>query len=213
MKFISKCVLHDTLNGYKHEFEMNEWDEHDFAIILENWIQKEVPTKLIVRGLPGAGKTFLSNFIAGNIMNCISIDIDMLRSRGKVISLPRYDGLDCSVMYGLLRSIEMLGANVVVSSVFSTIKSVKSEITSGYHVFIADLIIDVETSKKYNKHNVKQNLIKRYSSEWVRWDDNKTATKNGNKEGKSTDHVNEFIPPDVDGDITNRSVQTEIHGC
>ena len=152
------------------EYESLQWNELDFKnyfeTILSTRKNNDIPINLIVRGLPGSGKTFLSDFSASSILRCLSIDIDKFRKRGKINLEPRDDGEDLSIFFQLIDASFFLGINTVISGCFASVENTRYVINPEAENFIMELNIGIDDSLSNNINEVSKVMIESYASNW-----------------------------------------------
>lgn len=150
------------------------YDEFDFQKIFIEAIECHcpainsfaLPVNLIVRGLPGSGKTYLSDFSASNILNCLSIDIDKFQFRGigeRSHLMPRTDHMDIGIMFQLIDACRYMMVNTVVSGVFSKISDVYQITNNVGYNFVFEFYSDFDSSCKENVNEVSKKMLKWYA--------------------------------------------------
>jgi len=169
--FLIKQSMSNGIEAEKISEFKNPYDENDFQKIFEFSINKycgysdALPINLIVRGLPGSGKTYLSDFSASNILRCMSIDVDKLQYRGigKDSHLePREDNMDYQIMDQLIKALTYMGVNAVISGVFPKLHHIKNLCGYGYN-FVFEFYSDLEASKRENVNGVSEKVLKLYA--------------------------------------------------
>ena len=152
-KFKSSAVL---VYGTKkiREFAAGEWDEAEFARFFFG-IVKKARFFLVIRGLPGSGKSFLADFLSFGRPNMISVDPDRFLSSGfdyitdgeKII---RSIALKHELIQGLLSS----ESSIIVAGASSAASEIKDLLPKSLPSFVLDLFTSEQDSVSCNRHGL-----------------------------------------------------------
>jgi predicted ABC-type ATPase len=136
------------------------------------------PTLTIIRGLPGSGKSHLGRKIAAE-RGCMFIEPDMLLMHGgEYIYTPTQYQTACKRAFNLVYNLTAENVDVVYADVLPRIQDIESfvwrvsEFNESYasSLEVIDMpLITVEQSLERNKHNVREEDIRRMAAQWQPW--------------------------------------------
>lgn len=152
-KFKSSAVL---VYGTKkvREFAAGEWDEVEFAKFFFG-IVKKARFFLVIRGLPGSGKSFLADFLSFGRPNVTSVDPDRFLSSGFSYitddeKFVRSVALKHELVQGLLSS----ESSIIVAGASLAASEVKDFLPESLPSFVLDLFTSEQDSISRNRHGL-----------------------------------------------------------
>lgn len=163
-KFRSSAVL---IYGTRkiREFVAGEWDEVEFAKFFFGTVKK-TRFFLVIRGLPGSGKSFLADFLSFGRPDVISVDPDRFLSSGFVYLTDEEKVLHSVMLkHELIQGLLSSESSIIVAGASSAASEVKDLLPPSIPSFVLDLFTTEQNSVSRNRHGLSaQEISERASS-------------------------------------------------
>jgi hypothetical protein len=127
---------------------------------------------LVVRGLPGSGKTYLSDSLAFGRGDVISIDVDKFRYKGYICDVEENSIISSSnFMTDFVSFMKETKTSLVVSGAFIDLNTIRSFFSSSAKNYVLDIDADKQSALLNAKNGIDANDFKWYTDRWKRYVD------------------------------------------
>ena len=165
-KFKSSAVLvHGTRKI--REFAANEWDEVEFSNFFFGLVKK-ARFVLVIRGLPGCGKSYLADSLAFGKPNVFSIDYDRFVSNGQPVPIDNSTADRCAELtHDLTNALKMTTTSYIIPGVWYDPELAEDNFCQFAANFVLDIFSNADDSKKNNRHFLADETVEALAERWV----------------------------------------------